>query len=114
MPRISKLKVLHIEKIFAIILFIAFVYLVRDTIIESFDRQVDLNVEKTIAKHGKESDSKFLEIFSKKSKDDFSNYVNLLIVIMLWFFIMFLNIQRKIKIEKVKLNKLTPAANSSL
>ena len=100
MPKIKKLTTLRIEQIFTIIFFLAFIFFVRNTIISSFNRQVDLNIEKTIIISKKNYDSKLFEIFAIRDKDDFSNKIDFLIIIMLSSFLMFYNVQRRINKEK--------------
>jgi predicted permease len=100
MPKIKRLTALRIEQIFTIIIFLTFVFFIRNTVIEFFNRQVDLNTEKTIIISKKKYDNKLLEIFDKRSKNDFSTQVDLLILYMLLFFLIFINIQRRINKEK--------------
>ena len=104
MNKIKKTTILQIEKVFAIIFFIIFVFLIRDILIDNYNREVDLNVEKTIIIAKKNSDKKLYENFAKTDKKNFSNKLSQLILMMLTFFIMFYNIQRKINAEKNKLN----------
>jgi|LakMenEpi03Aug12_release.lakeMendotaPanAssembly.Ray.scaffolds.fasta_scaffold189946_1 hypothetical protein len=104
MNKIKKTTILQFEKIFTIIVFLTFVFLMRNILIETYDREVDLNVEKTVIIAKKKSDKKLYENFAKTDKKNFSNKLSQLILMMLTFFFIIYNIQRKINAEKNKLN----------
>lgn len=100
MPKIKRLTTLRIEQVFTIIFYLAFVFFVRDTVISSYNRQVDLNTKKIIIIYIKKYDSKLFENFANSDKDDFSNKIDLLIIIMFSSFMMFHNVQMRINKEK--------------
>lgn len=100
MPKIKRLTTLRTEQISTIIFFLIFVCFVRNTITNSYNREVDLNTKKTIIISKKKYDSKLVENFANRAKDDFSNKIDLLILSMFLFIMMFLNVQRRINKEK--------------
>jgi uncharacterized ion transporter superfamily protein YfcC len=100
MAKIKRLTTLRIEQIFTIIFYLIFVFFIRNTIVNSYNREVDLNTKKTIIISKKKYDSKLFENFAEENKDDFSNKIDLLLLIMISFFMMFLNVQRRINKEK--------------
>jgi hypothetical protein len=104
MNKIKKITILQLEIIFAIILFLTLVFLERDSLIDSYNRKVDLNIEKTIIIAKEKSDNKFYENLAKTDKKNFSNKISELILMMILFYMMFYNIQNKIHTEKNKLN----------
>jgi hypothetical protein len=76
----------------------------RNSLIDSYNRKVDLNIEKTIIIAKEKSDNKFYENLAKTDKENFSNKITGLILMMILLYIMFYNIQNKIHTEKNKLN----------
>ncbi len=104
MNKIKKITILQLQKFFAIILFLTVVFLERNSLIDSYNRKVDLNIEKTIIIAKEKSDNKFYENLAKTDKENFSNKITGLILMMILLYIMFYNIQNKIHTEKNKLN----------
>ncbi|MGL3002108.1 hypothetical protein [Flavobacterium sp. RSSB_23] len=100
MPKIKKLTTLRIEQILTIILYLIIVFFMRNTIVNSYNREVDLNTKKTIIISKKKYDSKLFENFAEENKDAFSIKIDFLLIIMTTFFMMFVNVQRRINKEK--------------
>ena len=103
MNKIKKITILQLEKIFAIIIFFTFIFLMRDILIGTYNREVDSNVEKTIIIAKENSNKKLYDNFAKTDKKNFSNKLSQLILMMITFFFIFYNIQKKINEEKNKL-----------
>jgi hypothetical protein len=100
MNKIKKITILQLQKFFAIILFLTVVFFERNSLIDSYNRKVDLNIEKTIIIAKEKSDNKFYENLAKTDKENFSNKITGLILMMILLSIVFYNIQNKINTEK--------------
>ncbi|WP_298115117.1 hypothetical protein [Flavobacterium sp.] len=103
MFKLKKITILQIEKFLTIIFFLIFVILTRNTLIESYNRIEDLNTEKTIRIVNDKSQNENLVNFTKKDKANFSNHLDVLILLIIGFFIMFYKVQKKINVEKNKI-----------